>query len=91
MESNKKKYQAGLDKTKDYLKKNPEPVIRDICDQAGLTDKETTMIVLKFRKGKQRDYLSYELGMSSGRFSVKMTNILRVLKNTLISLGFIDE
>lgn len=48
------KYQEGLEKTKDFLRKTPEPQMRELCDQAGLTDKETEMIVQKFRKGKTR-------------------------------------
>lgn len=39
------KYQEGLEKTKDFLRKTPEPQMRELCDQAGLTDKETTLKV----------------------------------------------
>lgn len=61
------KYQEGLEKTKDFLRKTPEPQMRELCDQAGLTDKETEMIVQKFRKGKTRLHSSYDLGMSESR------------------------
>ncbi len=84
-------YQKGLKKTKNFLKTNPEPKIRDVCSSAGLTDKETEMIILRFRKGKDRDFASYKLGMSSGRHSVKMTLVLNIIKKTLVSLGMIDE
>lgn len=86
-----RKYQKGLDKTKGFLKTNPEPKIREVCNSAGLTDKETEMIILRFRKGKDRDFASYKLGMSSGRHSVKMTLVLNIIKKALISLGMIDE
>ena len=86
-----KEYQKGLKKTKDFLKTNPEPKLREICDSAGLTDRETEMIILRFRKGKDRDFASYQLGMSSGRYSVRMTLILSIIKKVLIGLGMIDE
>ena len=86
-----RKYQKGLNKTKNFLKTSPEPKIREVCNSAGLTDKETEMIILRFRKGKDRDFASYHLGMSSGRYSVKMTLILNILKKLLINLGLIDE
>lgn len=63
------KYQEGLKETKDFLKTTPEPQIREICNQAGLTEKETEMIVQKFRKGKSRLHSSYDLGMSESRYS----------------------
>ncbi len=85
------KYQEGLKSTKDFLKTSPEPQIREICDKAGLTEKEKQIIVLKFRKGKPRLHASYDLGMSESRYSVKLTLILQILKKVLINLGFIDE
>lgn len=85
------KYQEGLKETKDFLKTTPEPQIREICEKAGLTNKETEMIVLKFRKGKPRLHASYDLGMSESRYSIKMTLILNILKKILVQLGFIDE
>lgn len=86
-----KEYQKGLKGTKNFLKTNPEPKIREVCSSAGLTDKETEMIVLRFRKGKDRDFSSYQLGMSSGRHSIRMTKILNILKKVLVSLGMIDD
>lgn len=83
------KYQEGLKETKDFLKTTPEPQIREICNQAGLT--ETEMIVQKFRKGKSRFHSSYDLGMSESRYSIKMTLVLNILKKVLVQLGFIDE
>lgn len=85
------KYQEGLEKTKDFLRKTPEPQMRELCDQAGLTDKETEMIVQKFRKEKTRLHASYDLGMSESRYSIKMTLILNIMKKVLVQLGFIDE
>lgn len=85
------KYQEGLEKTKDFLRKTPEPQMRELCDQAGLTDKETEMIVQKFRKGKTRLHSSYDLGMSESRYSIKMALILNIMKKVLVQLGFIDE
>lgn len=85
------KYQEGLEKTKDFLRKTPEPQMRELCDQAGLTDKETEMIVQKFRKGKTRLHSSYDLGMNESRYSIKMTLILNIMKKVLVQLGFIDE
>lgn len=85
------KYQEGLKETKDFLKTTPEPQIRELCNKAGLTEKETEMIVQKFRKGKSRLHASYELGMSESRHSIKMTLILNVLKKILVQCGFIDE
>lgn len=84
------KYQKGLKKTKDFLKNNPEPVIRDVCNSAGLTDKETDMIVLRFRKGKSRFHTSYDCGMCESNFSIKTTKILSILKIMLVKLGCID-
>lgn len=84
-------YQEGLKKTKDFLKMLPEFEIRDLCKTAGLTEKETEMIVQKYRKGKSRLHASYDLGMSESRFSVKLTTILNILKRVLVQLGFIDE
>nr|DAU95897.1 MAG TPA: neurotoxin [Caudoviricetes sp.] len=78
------KYQEGLEKTKDFLRKTPEPQMRELCDQAGLTDKETEMIVQKFRKGKTRLHTSYDLGMSESRYSIKMTLILNIMKKVLV-------
>ena len=86
-----KEYQKGLKKTKNFLKTNPETKIREVCGSAGLTDRETEMIILRFRKGKGRDFSSYQLGMSSGRHSVRMTLILSIIKKVLINLGMIDE
>lgn len=50
------KYQEGLKETKDFLKTTPEPQMRELCNKAGLTEKETEMIVQKFRKGKSRHW-----------------------------------
>lgn len=83
------KYQEGLKETKDFLKTTPEPQIREICNQAGLTERETEMIVQKFRKGKSRLHSSYDLGMSESRYSIKLTLILNILKKVLVQLGFI--
>ena len=85
------KYQEGLEKTKDFLRKTPEPQMRELCDQAGLADKETEMIVQRFRKGRPRLHSSCDLGMSESRHSIKMTLILNILKKVLVQLGFIDE
>lgn len=85
------KYQEGLKSTKDFLKLSPENEIRDLCQTAGLTEKETEMIVQKFRKGKSRLHASYDLGMSESRYSTKLTIILNILKKVLIKTGFIDE
>lgn len=85
------KYQEGLKETKDFLKTTPEPQIREICNQAGLTERETEMIVQKFRKWKSRFHSSYDLGMSESRYSIKMTLVLNILKKVLVQLGFIDE
>ena len=85
------KYQEGLEKTKDFLRKTPEPQMRELCDKAGLTEKETEMIVQRFRKGRPRSHASYDLGMSESRHSIKMTLILNILKKVLVQLGFIDE
>lgn len=85
------KYQEGLKETKDFLKTTPEPQIREICNQAGLTERETEMIVQKFRKGKSRFHSSYDLEMSESRYSIKMTLVLNILKKVLVQLGFIDE
>lgn len=85
------KYQEGLKETKDFLKTTPEPQIREICNQASLTERETEMIVQKFRKGKSRFHSSYDLGMSESRYSIKMTLVLNILKKVLVQLGFIDE
>lgn len=85
------KYQEGLKSTKHFLKTSPEPVIREVCDKAGLTSKETEMVVLKYRKGKPRLHASDDLGMSESRFSVKMTLILNIIKKILINIGAIDE
>lgn len=84
------KYQEGLKKTKNFLKTNPEPKIREVCDKAGLTEKETEMVVLRFRKGRPRDHVAYDLGMSNSRSSVKLTLILKILKPILVNLGLID-
>lgn len=86
-----KKYQEGLKSTKDFLKECPEPEMRDVCKTAGLTAKETEMIVLKYRKGKQRLHASFDLGMSESRYSVKLTLALKILKRVLVNLGFIDD
>ena len=85
------KYQEGLKETKNFLKTSPEPQIREICDKAGLTDKETSMLILTYRKGKPRLHASYDLGMSESRYSVKLTLILKIIKKVLESLGFIDK
>lgn len=85
------KYQEGLKSTKDFLKTSPEPQIREICNKAGLTDKETEMLVLTYRKGKPRLHASYDLGMSESRYSVKLTLILKIIKKVLENLGIIDK
>ena len=66
------KYQEGLKETKDFLKTTPEPQMRELCNKAGLTEKETEMIVQKFRKGKSRLHSSYDLGMSESRYMNKL-------------------
>lgn len=85
------KYKEGLKSTKDFLKTTPEPQIREVCNQAGLTDKETEIVISKYRKGKPRLHASYDLGMSESRYSVKLTLVLTILKKVLIKAGFIDE
>lgn len=85
------KYQEGLKSTKDFLKTTPEPQIREVCNQVGLTDKETEIVISKYRKGKPRLHASYDLGMSESRYSVKLTLVLTILKKVLIKAGFIDE
>lgn len=50
------KYQEGLHEVKEFLKSNPEPKIKDICEKAGLTEKETSFIIQRFRKGRQREH-----------------------------------
>ena len=84
-------YQKGSKKTKDFLKSSPEYEIRDICNTAGLTDKETEIVIGKFRKGKTRLHASYDLGMCESSYSTKLTSILNILKKVLIHTGFIDE
>ena len=84
------KYHAGLEKTKQFLKESPEPTIREVCDKAGLTDKEKQIIIMKFRKGKPRLHASYDLGMSESRYSVKLTLALKIIKKILVDFGFID-
>ena len=74
------KYQEGLKSTKDFLKTTPEPQIREVCNQAGLTDKETEIVISKYRKGKPRLRASYDLGMSESCYSVKLTLVLTILK-----------
>lgn len=44
------KYQKGLKKTKDFLRTSPEPTIKEVCREAGLTDKETEIIILDLEK-----------------------------------------
>lgn len=85
------RYQEGLKSTKDFLKTTPEPQIREVCNQAGLTDKETEIVISKYRKRKPRLHASYDLGMSESRYSVKLTLVLTILKKVLIKAGFIDE
>lgn len=85
------KYQEGLKSTKDFLKTTPEPQIREVCNQAGLTDKEAEIVISKYRKGKPRLHASYDLGMGESRYSVKLTLVLTILKKVLIKAGFIDE
>lgn len=85
------KYQKGLDKVKQYLKSSPEYEIKEACNFAGLTDKETEIIISKIRKGKPRLHASYDLGMSESRYSVKLTLALNILKKALIKTGFVDE
>lgn len=85
------RYQEGLKSTKDFLKITPEPQIREVCNQAGLTDKETEIVISKYRKEKPRLHASYDLGMSESRYSVKLTLVLTILKKVLIKAGFIDE
>ena len=84
------KYQAGLEKTKQFLRESPEPEIREICNKAGLTNKEQEIIISKFRKSRPRLHASYNLGMSESRYSVKLTLALKIIKKVLISMGFID-
>jgi hypothetical protein len=85
------KYQEGLKKTKNFLKTNPEPTIRDVCERSGLTPKETKVIILHYRKHEPRDSASEMVGMSSSRYSIKTTNLLTILKKTLVNLGLIDD
>lgn len=85
------RYQEGLKSTKDFLKTTPDPQIREVCNQVGLTDKETEIVISKYRKGKPRLHASYDLGMSESRYSVKLTLVLTILKKVLIKAGFIDE
>lgn len=85
------RYQEGLKSTKDFLKTTPEPQIREVCNQAGLTDKETEIVISKYGKGKPRLHASYDLGISESRYSVKLTLVLTILKKVLIKAGFIDE
>lgn len=85
------KYQQGLEKTKKFLREASEPEIKQICNQAGLTDKEEAIIISKFRKSRPRLHASYDLGMSESRYSVKLTLALKIIKKVLISTGFIDE
>lgn len=47
------KYQKGLKKTKDFLRTSPEPTIKEVCREAGLTDKETEIIFLDLEKASQ--------------------------------------
>jgi DNA-directed RNA polymerase specialized sigma subunit len=85
------KYQVGLEKVKKHLQSIPEPEIREECERAGLTEKETSIIVLKFRKHKPRLQASDDLGMSESRYSVRLTSILNILKKFLIAIGALDE
>lgn len=41
------KYQEGLKETKDFLKTTPEPQMRELCNKAGLTDREAKEVVDK--------------------------------------------
>lgn len=85
------KYQEGLSKTKEFLKSNPEPKIKDICEKAGLTEKETSFIIQRFRKGRQRELLSYDMGKCNSSLSIKTTRLLKIIKVILEDLGFIDK
>lgn len=85
------KYQKGLKETKTFLKNSPLPKIKEVCENAGLTNKETEIIVQKFRKGKDRLSMSCELGKCESSLSIATTRILNILKSTLQELGFIDK
>lgn len=85
------KYQEGLAKTKDFLKTNPEPKIKDVCEKAGLTEKETSFIVQRYRKGRQRELLAYDMGKCNSSLSIKTTRLLKIIKTILEDLGFIDK
>lgn len=85
------KYQAGLESTKEFLKTNPAPVIREICETAGLTEQETKIILMRYRLGKQRLYTSEEVGRCETAVSKKTTAILKIIKKTLIFIGAIDD
>lgn len=85
------KYQVGLSKTKDFLKNNPEPKIKDVCEKAGLTEKEISFIVQRYRKGRQRELLSYDMGKCNSSLSIKTTRLLKIIKTILEDLGFIDK
>lgn len=41
------KYQEGLKETKDFLKTTPEPQMRELCNKAGLTEREAKEVVEK--------------------------------------------
>ena len=85
------KYQAGLESTKEFLKTNPAPVIREICETAGLSEKETEIILLKYRLGKQRLYTSEKVCRCETAVSKKTTLLLKIIKKTLILIGAIDD
>lgn len=85
------KYQEGLHEVKEFLKSNPESKIKDVCEKAGLTEKETSFIVQRFRKGRQRELLSYDMGQCLSSLSIKTTRLLKIIKVILEDLGFIDK
>lgn len=85
------KYQEGLKEVKEFLRTNPEPKIKDICDKAGLTEKETSLIIQRYRKGRQRELLSYDMGKCNSSLSIATTRLLRIIRVVLEELGFIDK
>lgn len=85
------KYQKGLDSTKKFLRERSALTIREICDKAEISTKDTDILIERYNKKRGRLHISVEFGQCESLVSINTTRLLTILKDALIKLGFLDE
>ena len=84
------KYQEGLEKTKEHLKRCTRSELQEIIDNTGLSEQKAKIILLKFLEEKDRLFISDKVACAECKVYTKTTQALNKIKRYLRLAGIID-